>query len=153
MLPKFYQGHLSSDQLTDSTDAKSNENSTRNVNEEGKLDAVEKCVSDNILQQERKTVSKDVLQKKSMKLVWMIKDININQSLGYCWVSKMFTEIYFTLMWTVTTDILATNGWPAWSTMVDQQQKQIFLNCWLSSWWDFLKRKDATLVEVKTLED
>ena len=84
MLPKFYQGHLSSDQLTDSTDAKSNENSTRNVNEEGKLDAVEKCVSDNILQQERKTVSKDVLQKKSMKLVRMIKDININQSLGYC---------------------------------------------------------------------
>ena len=53
MLLKIHQGYLSSD----------NENTTRNVNEDEKLDAVEKHVSDNILQREGKAVSMDVLQK------------------------------------------------------------------------------------------
>ena len=59
----FTREYLSGDRLTDSTDAKNNENTTGNVNEEGKLDTVEKYVSDNILQRDGKAVSMDVLQK------------------------------------------------------------------------------------------
>ena len=42
MFSKLYQVYLSGDRLTDSTDATNNENTTGNVNEKGKLDAVEK---------------------------------------------------------------------------------------------------------------
>ena len=39
---KFTREYLSGDRLTDSSDAKNNENTTGNVNEERKLDAVAK---------------------------------------------------------------------------------------------------------------
>ena len=48
----FTRKYLSGNRLTNSTDAKNNENTTGNVNEVGKLDAVEKHVSDHILQRD-----------------------------------------------------------------------------------------------------
>ena len=58
----FTREYLSRDQLADSTGIKNNENTTGNVNER-KLDAVEKYVSDNILQRDGKAISMDDLKK------------------------------------------------------------------------------------------
>ena len=41
MLPKLYEGYLTSDQLTNSNETKNNENTAGNMNEEEKPDAVE----------------------------------------------------------------------------------------------------------------
>ena len=59
----FTREYLSGDRLTNNTDAKNNENTIGNVNEERKLDAVEKYVSGNILERDGKAVSMDILQK------------------------------------------------------------------------------------------
>ena len=62
MLPKLYQGCLSSDQLTNSNEAKNSENTAGNMNDEEKPAAVEKYFSDKILP--------TFCKKNPMELVW-----------------------------------------------------------------------------------
>ena len=69
MLPKLYEGYLSSDQLTNSNEANNNENTAGNMNEEEKPDAAEKYFSVKTLP--------TFCKKNPMELVWQTISIQI----------------------------------------------------------------------------